>query len=230
MNDFFIKNDNILRQVKFKLDIIDDNYTDDDLNKIDELVIDLDTQSEYDFSFIEELILFKNLKSLTIRNGFIYNDDYKIFSKLEKLESISFFNCEFENANLIASLNLKELVLSKCNINDYLFINTFDCLEKLTINSSDIYINKLNRLVGIQYLDISYCNIIDMDQINISSLIKLRIDHTNIKYLDFIEKLDNLKYISIDEEQYNSNRTIIDKVTHSGVIVLDEDMVEFGGE
>ena len=76
----------------------------EELNKITEVVIDYSNETDSSFVFLEELLKLKNLKTITLRNGFIFNDNYNIFLKLNNLFGLIFENCEFENADLIASL------------------------------------------------------------------------------------------------------------------------------
>lgn len=85
----------------------------------------------------------------------------------------------------------------------------------------------LNHL---KYLQISYLNIVDNKDININTLEELYIDNTNISNFDFLNNLSNLKRVSIDKSQYNNNKELFNNLVRKNILVLNENMVEFGGE
>ena len=102
-----IGNENLANYIMFKLDKVDNGFTEEELNKITEVVIDYNNESDSSFVFLEELSKLRNLKTVTLRNGYIFNDNYNIFLNLNNLSEFVFESCEFENANLIASLKIK---------------------------------------------------------------------------------------------------------------------------
>jgi len=225
-----IENKNLANYIMFKLDKIDNGFTEQELNQITEIVIDYSDEVDSSFIFLEELSQLKNLKAITLRNGYIFNDNYNIFLNLNALSEFTFENCEFENADLIASLKLKSLSLINCKIENYAFVNIFEFLEQLTIINGTIELEKINMIKKLKYLQLSYSNILDNIELNIDALEELYIDNTNIENLNFLNKLFNLKRLSIDENQYNKNKNLIDKLINNNVIVLNENMVGFGGE
>ena len=214
----------------FKLDKIDNGFTEEELNEILEVVIDYNNEANSSFAFLEELSKLKNLKTITLRNGYIFNDNYNIFLNLNNLSEFIFENCEFENADLIASLKLKSLSLINCKIESYSFVNVLENLNELSIVNGILEIEKLNMLKCLKYLQISYSNIIDNKLLNIDTLEELYIDNTNISNFVFVNNLSNLKKISIDEDQYNNNKEIFRNLMEKNILVLNENMVEFGGE
>ena len=224
-----INNKNLANYIMFKLDKINNEFTEEELNKITEVVIDYN-EEENDVNFLNELLKLNNLKSVTLRNGYIFNEDYNIFLNLNNLSEIIFENCEFEKVNLISTLKLKSLSLINCQINNYSFIEKFKDLEELTIVNGTIEINKINMLNKLKYLQISYSNIIDNDSLNDSLLEEIYIDNTNINDFNFLNNLSNLKRVSIDETQYNSNKEMFNNLTKKNILVMNENMVEFGGE
>lgn len=115
-----IENENLANYLMFKLDKMNNGFTDDELNKITEMVIDYDLEDDSSFKFLEELRWLKNLRMIVLRNGYIYNDNYNIFLNFNNLEEFVFDNCSFENASLMASLKLKSLSLINCKIEDYI--------------------------------------------------------------------------------------------------------------
>jgi len=225
-----IKNENLANYIMFKLDKIDNGFTEQELNQITDVVIDYNEESESSFAFLEELMKLKNLKTITLRNGYIFNDNYNIFLNLKSLSEFVFESCEFENADLIASLKIRALSLINCKIESYTFVYLLTSLEELTIINGEIEIEKINMLNNLRYLQLSYSNIIDNVDLNIRELEELYIDNTNINNFIFFRNLLNLKRISIDERQYNENKNTFDSLIKNNILVLNENMVEFGGE
>ena len=225
-----IENENLANYIMFKLDKVDNGFTEEELNQITEVVIDYNNESESGFVFLEELLKLKNLKSITLRNGYIFNDNYNIFLNLNHLSEFVFENCEFENANLISSLKLKVLSLINCKIESYAFINVFDSLEELTIINGKIEMGKINMLKNLKYLQLSYSNVVDNFDLNINMLEELYIDNTNIHHFNFLNNLLKLKRISIDETQYNNDKELFNNLIKKNILILNENMIEFGGE
>lgn len=225
-----IGNENLANYIMFKLDKVDNGFTEEELNKITEVVIDYNNESDSSFVFLEELSKLRNLKTVTLRNGYIFNDNYNIFLNLNNLSEFVFESCEFENANLIASLKLKSLSLINCKIESYSFANVLENLEELSIINGLIEIEKLNMLNHLKYLQISYSNITDSTELNINTLEELYIDNANINNFNFLNNLLNLKKISIDEKQYSNNKELFNNLMKRNILVLNENIVEFGGE
>ena len=225
-----IENENLANYIMFKLDKVDNGFTEEELNEITEVVIDYNNETDSSFAFLEELSNLKNLKTITLRNGYIFNDNYNIFLNLNNLSEFVFENCEFENADLIASLKLKSLSLINCKIESYSFVNVLENLEELSIINGSIEIEKLNMLNHLKYLQISYSNITDSTELNINTLEELYIDNTNITNFNFSNNLLNLKRISIDEKQYINNKELFNNLIKRNILVFNENMVEFGGE
>ena len=225
-----IKNENLADYIMFKLDKVDNGFTEEELDKITEVVIDYNNETDSCFVFLEELSKLKNLKTITLRNGYIFNDNYNIFLNLNNLREFVFENCEFENADFITSLKLKSLSLINCKIETYSFVSVLEDLDELSIINGIIEIEKLNMLNHLKYLQISYSNIINNTELNINTLEELYIDNTNISNFDFLNNLSNLKRISIDENQYNNNKELFHNLMKKNILVLNENMVEFGSE
>lgn len=225
-----IVNENLANYIMFKLDKVDNEFTEQEISKITEVVIDYNYEKDSSFVFLEELKKLKNINSITLRNAYIFNDNYNIFIDLKNLSEFVFENCEFENADLIASLKLKGLSLINCKIESYSFINVFESLEELTIINGKIEIEKINMLKNLKYLQLSYSNITDNVDLKINELKELYIDNTNINNFKFLNNLLNLKRISIDEKQFNNNKNIFDVLMKNNILVFNENMVEFSGE
>lgn len=229
-NIITIENENLANYIMFKLDKLDNGFTEQELEQITEVVIDYNDEQSSSYEFLEELRKLPNLKSITLRNGYIYNDNYNIFLILTNLTEFIFENCEFENADLIASLKLTSLSLINCKIESYSFINVFERIEELTIISGKIEIEKINILNHMRYLQLSYSNIIENAELSIPTIEELYIDNTSIRNFNFLNNMPNLKRVSIDEKQYNNNKELFNSLIKHNIIVLNENMVEFEGE
>ena len=229
MNDkIMINNQNILNYVMFKLDKLENGFSKAELSNITEIVINYNDEQEENTNFFPELLKFDNLKTLTLRNGYIFNDDYQFLLKLTNLTNITFDHCEFENADLITSLKLDSLSIINCKINNYTFINLFETLKSLTIINGKVSINKINTLKNLGYLNISYSTITDIENtLNINSLMELHIDNTDITDLTFINNLSSIKKLTIDSLQYDNNKEQIDNLKNISLTIknnLNRDM------
>ena len=225
-----IKNENIANYVMFVLDKLDNEFTEEELNTITEITIDYEDILENN-SILKELLLFRNLNTLNLRNAFIYNDDYNYLLNLEKLNNLYLDRCKFENADLIASLKLKSLSLINCEINNYLFVNLLTELEELTIINGEVDIDNINKLTKLNYLQLSYSNILGNELvIKLDNLKELYVDNTNIRNLTFTNNLLNLNRLSIDEFQYKYNNQFIKQLRNRNISIYNENMVEFLGD
>lgn len=227
-----IENNILANYVMFKLDKIENEFTLEELDKVREIVIDysdIDEEIDNSFSLLEELLKFRNIERITIRNGYIYNDSYKIFLQLNNLRKMVFEKCEFENVDLIVSLNLTGLSLIDCKINNYNFIGTLLDIDRLCIVNGQVDIDKINKLEGLISLQLSYSKIVsDNKEICLNNIEELYIDNTNIEGFDFLLGLNHLKRVSIDREQYKMNKELFDKLMEGNVIVLYENMIQVG--
>ena len=73
-----IENKNLANYIMFKLDKVDNSFTEQELNTITEVVIDYNNETDSSFLFLEELSKLKNIKYITLRNGYIFNDNYNL--------------------------------------------------------------------------------------------------------------------------------------------------------
>ena len=88
--------------------------------------------------------------------------------------------------------------------------------------------NRINMLKNLKYLQLSYSNIIDNNYLNLDKIEELYIDNTNINKFDFLNKFKNLRIVSIDKNQYYNNKDFFDNLSKNNVLVLEENMIEFG--
>ena len=219
-----IESFNLSNYIMFKLNKIDNEFNEEELNKIDEVIISSE-DSLYDAS------LFNNLSDLTICDKFIENSFFKILFNLKNLKSINFTRCEFENADLISSLNISNLDLVNCNINNYKFIYIMSDLVSLTIVNGEIDFDLINRLKLLKYLNVSYSDISnDRAYLKLNDLEKLYINNTSISNFSYLTNLINLKLLSVDEKQYKNNLDIINKFKKRNVAILSEGILSFEGD
>lgn len=219
-----IESFNLSNYIMFKLNKIDNEFNEEELNKIDEVIISSE-DSLYDAS------LFNNLSDLTICDKFIENSFFKILFNLKNLKSINFTRCEFENADLISSLNISNLDLVNCNINNYKFIYIMSDLVSLTVVNGEIDFDLINRLKLLKYLNVSYSDISnDRAYLKLNDLEKLYINNTSISNFSYLINLINLKLLSVDEKQYKNNLDIINKLKKRNVAILSEGILSFEGD
>ena len=174
-----IESFNLSNYIMFKLNKIDNEFSEDELNKIDEVIISSEDS-------LDDVILFNNLCDLTICDKFIENEFFKKLFNLKKLKSINFIRCEFENADLISSLNLNNLDLVDCNINNYKFIYIMSDLISLTVINGEIDFDLINRLKLLKYLNVSYSNISnDKAYLKLNDLERLYINNTSINSFSY---------------------------------------------
>ena len=141
-----IKTTSIIDIIEMSLNKTFDNITIDDLDRIKYLMInriDYDDVLDVDSN---DLKLFKNLEELSINNCMIDEEFINNIKSLEKLNKISFINCDFvdDASDYFNNLIINELVLdSNLGINNITFSNihklvlincTFNCI----INNIDI--------------------------------------------------------------------------------------------
>ena len=219
-----IESFNLSNYIMFKLNKIDNEFNEEELNKIDEVIISSE-DSLYDAS------LFNNLSDLTICDKFIENSFFKILFNLKNLKSINFTRCEFENADLISSLNVSNLDLVNCNINNYKFIYIMSDLVSLTVVNGEIDFDLINRLKLLKYLNVSYSDISnDRAYLKLNDLEKLYINNTSISNFSYLINLINLKLLSVDEKQYENNLDVINKLKERNVDILSEGILSFEGD
>lgn len=217
-----IKSRQLNNYLTYKLDKLEEQYTIEELNQVDELVIDNDENLD-----ISILKYFTNLKTLEIRNIEVNEDILDIILSLKNLTNLKFQLCEIENVSKIKDLNLTSLHLDCSKIENYEFIYELTNLEELTLTSVKIDINKLNNLTNLKYLNISH-SICTNDVLNIEKIEKLYIDNSNIKDIEFTKKLINLKELSLSKEQYENKEELINELKQRNIEILDYSIMLLG--
>lgn len=223
-----LNNKNLANYVEFKLDKLDNNFTEEELLKIEEVVIDFKVETDSIKNILEEVLKLKNIMSLTIRNGYISMEACKMLMDLKKLNDLTIENCEVENHNLLALLNLKSMAILNCRINDYAFLRLFKGLERLELIRENVSVNLINKLVNLKYLQLSYSEITDIGDIVLNNIEEIYLDNTNYNSFEFLNDMPNLKRVSIDNRQYENNKELFKTLEAKNILVLNENMVLFG--
>ena len=209
--------------IGFKLDILENEFTEEQLNSLKELVIDYEYNLELDI-----LKYFSGLETLEIRNFNIDENTINSILSMKNLSNLSFQLCTFETTNNLYKLNLKELHLDCCKMNDYSFVFGMQTLERLTLSGQEnLDILKINTLTNLKYLNISRTKC-SSDVLNIQSLEELFIDGSNITILNFIFELPNLKELSLSQEQYEGKEDIIEKIKNRNIEIYDYSIMLLG--
>lgn len=207
--------------IMFKLDKLEDEYTIEELNQIEELVIE-------DTLDINSLIFFNNLKNLEFRNIEIEHDTIDILLKLDNLKDIKFQLCTFKTIDNLNILKVKGFHLDCCKITDYSFIYEMLELNELTLTGLDnLNISKINKLTKLRYLNISHSKCIN-EPINIYNLEELYIDNSSIKDIFFTKELPNLKVLSLSKEQYEDKNDLINELKQKNIEILDYGIMLLG--
>lgn len=206
----------------YKLDKLEEQYTEEELKQVDELVIENDMNLD-----LSVLKYFENLKTLEIRNLEINDNTLNIILSLNSLTNLRFQLCEIENISKIKDLNLTSLHLDCCKIKNYEFIYELINLQELTLTGVEIDINKLNNLTNLKYLNISHSTCTN-DILDIQNLEHLYIDNSNIKDINFTENLANLKELSLSNEQYEDKKELIERLKQKEVEILDYSIMLLG--
>lgn len=215
--------------IMFKLDNLDNNFTQEELNLIDEITIDYNQIREEDEFFDFKIIsFFPNLKNLELINFYIDKNNLEILLNMNNLSSVTFEKCDFENADLIAGLKVTSLSLVNCNINNYHFIYIMKNLEELSIINGSIIIDGINKLNNLKYLQLSYSEILDKHKyLLLKKLKELYIDNTNIVNLNFLLYLEELERLSISKNQFVNNKNLLEELNKKKVLIKNENMVDF---
>lgn len=209
--------------IGFKLDVLENEFTIEQLNSLKELVIDYEYNLELDV-----LKYFSGLETLEIRNFNIDENTINSILSMKNLSNLSFQLCTFETTNNLDELNLKELHLDCCKMNDYSFVFSMQNLERLTLSGQEnLDILKVNTLINLKYLNISHTKCSN-DVLNLKSLEELFIDGSNIINLNFVFELPNLKVLSLSQEQYDGKEDIIEKIKNRNIEIYDYSIMLLG--
>lgn len=225
------ENEQLEKYLMFKLDKQGNFFSEEELKEVEELVLNpININGEYNKIDLDIIKYFTNLKRILFINLKIPEKIIEKLSTIKSLESICFERCDFENISLLTKLNIKEIEFVNCSLVDYSFLYNMNELKLLSIVNGVVSIEGINKLKKLQYLQLSYSTILDIDAIDLPYLKELHIDNTNIYDVSIISELYGLERLSISEEQYIENKDYYSNLSKKGIIVLNENMVEFNEE
>ena len=223
-----IENEQLADYIMFKLDKQDNEFTEEELQDIDEIVLNtIDINEEYTEINLDVINYFTGVKRLVLKNLYLSEADISNLFKLKLLEDVYMEKCEFENADNIAILKIKHLELINCNIIDYSFLYTMSELNSLSVVNGSISLKGINNLQQLIYLQLSYSNITEIELLKLPLLEEIHIDNTKINDLSILENIKGIKRIGISEEQYIKNEELIKELIKNNIIVMNENIVAF---
>ena len=224
-----IENEQLAKFLMFKLNKNENEFTEEELSKVDEIVLDtVDIEGNYNEINLDIIKCFSGAEELIFRNIFIEEKDLLNLIELSNLNSVYFEKCEFENEEIISKLNVSKIELINCDISDYSFLYSMENLESLSVLNGQVSLDKLNNLQNLKYLQISCSNISEINSLNLPNLEEIHIGNSNIEDLSILKNLNILKQLEIDENQYNNNKEIVNKLNAKGVAVFGENGITFG--
>ncbi len=223
-----IDNSELANYLMFKLDKLENEFSEEELEQIEELVLNpYDINEEYHELDLDVLKYFKNLQTISFSNLLITDFDFENLYKMPNLTGLSFDKCTFENINKIKSLNLLELSIINCDIEDLSFVYGLNTLKSLSILNGNLSLSKINNLKDLVFLEISSSKVNDIEKLTLPLLEELYIDETDINNLDIIIDLSNLKKLGLSREQYENNKSIIEVLQNKNVELLNDGIVPF---
>ena len=223
-----IDNTDLANYIMFNLYKEDNSFSVEELGEIDEIIINpININGEYEKINLEVIKYFSNLKRILFKNLTINENIITDLVSIKSLESIYFEKCEFENVNMLIVLKTKEIGFINCEIVDYSFVYEMKNLQSLAIVNGLVSISGVNNLKKLEYLQLSYSSMIDIETFNLPFLKELHIDNTNLMDTSNLENLTKLQRIGISEEQYVEGEKFYKNLIQKGVLVLNQNLLEF---
>lgn len=122
---------------------------------------------------VEDVLLFKNLKSLTLRRYTLTMEDLNLISKYTNIEDISFLECSFPNVDFDELPRMpKTLKFMRCSA----LPTKFPRIRNIVVSFSEI----------------------DFDSISFSDAISIRINNSKIRNIHDIDTYDNILEVDFD--------------------------------
>lgn len=223
-----LKNKELVNFLKCQFNQKEDMFEMSDLLRVEELVLDsrnfADELTQVDF---EELKYFKGLKILSLNNLKITSNDISIISNLSYLEEIVFENCIFDdNIGELLNLNIENLSLNNCKINENNFIYSMTYLKKLTLIKSYLNLSKLKKFYFLKSLNLTNSIVTKVDELDLPILEEFVIDFSNIEDLNFLLNIPTLRKLSVCKEQINKNKNIIKTLIGNGVEIWENNIIK----
>ena len=185
--------------------------TQEDLDKIDSLFFKDDLERpEQDFS-ISDIQYFPNLKSISIKNHLITQEDINEILN-SNISEIEFEDCILDdNVGFTENDKVESIEFVKSSVDNYSFLNCFKKLKKLSVfkpqnnrlfNVKDIEFNKELKTLILHDVVVSNIELLNDKEIEMLSLLKSSLSSN---YVDSINQMKQLKKVYISEEYNNSS-------------------------
>lgn len=225
-----LKNKNVAELVEFKLDKLENSFSEEELNKITDLVYDVITvNDELIEDDLSDLKYFKNLKKLYLMNMSIEKENARNIFILPAIEDLSFDKVDFLYTDFISNLNVKKIAFINTSLENFSFIKEMNKSEKIEIvGAKEIALSYFENMISLKELILEHTNITDRENLwKFSHLEGFSINDTNIENLSFFEKFDNLKYVGLDRKQIDNNKEIIEKLREKNVSIFIDNLIEY---
>lgn len=217
-------NDNLIEYLCDKLLVTKKEFTKEELNSVDELVIDF-----YDYEYhittpmdLNVLSDFHNLESLRLNFVYVSESDREYFIGLP-IKKLILSNSIVEDISFIDNYTLETFGVIKSRISNYEFVSKQTHLKKLYL--IDITLSNLefvSNLKELEYLSLTSSKIDDVSAICcLSNLNTIDIDDSNITDFSFLNYLPNLKCISISGSQFRNNKILFKCLVNKGIKVTN---------
>lgn len=218
-----IKNNELKKLIRFKINKTE--IEEQDLLDITEISLNGKTLTgSINMVYFKELELFPNLKKIEINNLNVSNEDIK---QIEKIEDISFRNCDIESLELLK--NVRKLSLKSSKVANIEEIENFSNLTDLEIVNIEIDgFNFLKNLKNLKVLKLKNIENLSTEKISFS----LPIEYFSIQGMDkleikLIEKYKNLKTLSIELEKKNEWKEILEKLKEKDINILIDEIYKY---
>ena len=179
-----INNENLIDFILYKFNLEDfKQIKPEHLLKLEMIVIDGEDNAN---DSLQDIVMFTNLKSLTIKNININKQNFKQILTLNKLEKLEFISCNISCKEKLCNPSIKQISFISCN--------------NFSINNLIQNINTLKIIDG-KNIDLK-----GIEKAN--NLQNLYLQNLKLQDISFITNLPKLKYINLNgstikEEQYN---------------------------
>lgn len=150
-----------------------------DLDEITELDLNcIDLLGEKSDATIEDIVFFKNLKSLYLSNFILDDQSIKLLNLKKSLEFIQINDCIFKNDQTLLASNVKHMAI---------------------IDSDNIHFSKIEKSEYLEKIHIVACSNVDFEGISkFDNLKKVYLQNMTIDSMKEIVELDNLVYLNIN--------------------------------
>lgn len=171
-----IENKELVKRILNQIHKSDENaeISEEDLASIENIALTRILENGKDTEInVEDIFLFKNLKSVTLKNYLLGMKDLQVISEHPRLEDVSFFGCQFEDVD-------------------------FDELSRLPENLKFIYCSSMPlKFPKVGKVMIAYSNL-DFDSIDLSYVTSMKIKDSIVKNVKDLVEYQNIIEVNFD--------------------------------